>query len=514
MSAIDAASVSRPWDLLIVGGGIVGTGIARYAAQVGLRPMLVERDDLASGGSSASSKLILGSFAHLRLSELRRLRDILLEGDHLVKGTPHLVSPLRFVVPNNPLVRPGWMIRLALALQDRLVPSRPMPGSKTVELGRHAFGASLRDAFKTGYAFSDWRIDDCRLVVSNARQASDKGAIIATRSEFVSAVRHGDHWRATVRSSLSGKETVVTCRAIVNAAGAHVGGVLGRAGLDPHLPVRLVRTTQIVLPQLVQGDHGFVLQQDEGRLVFVLPYEGDFTLVGGARRDHAGDPDDSVSVNGEVAYLCDSLRRYFSQPIEEAEIVCRFTGVRPLPGSGADGPGPDFGFRAILDGDAGRPPILSVFGGTIAMYRRMAQDAVEQLRPFVGPLRDESAPGGPLLGGDFPDGDFDAFLATIRQRYGWLSAGQARRYARAYGTRITELLGDAGGIGELGRDFGEGLFEAEVRHLMNREWAITADDVLWRRSKLGLRATPSMVEQLAEWMADFEHKPSPRAAGP
>ncbi len=473
------------FDLLVVGGGINGTGIAREAAGRGLSVLLVEKDDLAAHTSSASTKLIHGGLRYLEYYEFRLVRESLIERERLLRLAPHIIWPLRFVMPLPPTGRPGWLIRLGLFLYDNIGGRRRLPGSRGVSLKGPPLGTSLKPGVTKGYAYSDCWVDDARLVALNAVGAATRGADIRTRTELVGAVRQGKRWLATVRDEAG--ETLVSACAIVNAAGPWVDLVLGSAsGATAERPPRLVKGSHIVVPRMFTGDHAYILQNADKRIVFAIPYEGDFTLIGTTDVPWTDSPQKPAISEEEVRYLCDSVNAYFAAAISPADVVHSYSGVRPLYDDGRAAASEVTRDYVLKLGSEEGPQILSVFGGKITTYRKLAEHALEKIAPFVPPMRERWTERVPLPGGDMPDADFERFLADVRRRSPFLDPALARRLARAYGTRIDKLLCDAEDMAALGRDLGGGLTEAEVRYLVDHEYARTAEDILWRRSKLGL----------------------------
>ncbi|MEC9068200.1 MAG: glycerol-3-phosphate dehydrogenase [Pseudomonadota bacterium] len=491
------------YDLLVIGGGINGAGIARDAAGRGLSVALAEKDDLASHTSSASTKLVHGGLRYLEHYEFRLVRESLREREVLLRIAPHLVRPLRFVLPHHDGLRPRWMLRLGLFLYDHLGGNRSLPGSEAVDLSAPPHAAVLKDRFARGFAYSDCWVDDARLVVLNAIDARERGARIMTRTRCSALARAGDHWRAKLVSP--GGEQTVRARAVINAAGPWVDDIaaLATAGrAKAHL--RLVQGSHVVVRRKFEGAHAYIFQNGDGRIVFAIPYEDDFTLIGTTDRPFAGDRD-AVAISGEERdYLCAAASAYFSEPVGPADVVSSYAGIRPLYEDNAASDATvtrDYVFA--VDAPDGAPPLLSIFGGKITTYRRLAEHAMERLaRHLAVPARPWTG-DAPLPGGDFAGG-FDAFLAEVRALWPWLPAATARRMARAYGTRIERVIGEARAPDGLGRDLGGGLSEAEVDYMRREEMAQTSEDVLWRRSKLGLHLPQEAHENVAASLAaDF-----------
>ena len=487
-------------DLLIVGGGINGAGIARDAAGRGLSVMLVERDDLASHTSRWSSKLIHGGLRYLEYYEFRLVREALIEREVLLRAAPHIVWPLSFVLPHSPEQRPAWMIRLGLLLYDHLGGREILPGSTAVNLAAPGpLGDPLQPWIKRGFTYSDCWVEDSRLVALNAVDAAARGAQIRTRTRCVRARRTDGGWLAELQES-GGRSGEVRARALVNAAGPWVSSFLeGALGVSSGKRVRLIKGSHIVVPRLYPGEHPYILQNDDKRIVFVIPFEGEFSLIGTTDVPYEGDPAQARITQDETDYLCRVVNRYFRRGIEPGDVVWSYAGVRPLyddASGSASAVTRDYVFD--LDAGTGRAPLLSIFGGKITTYRKLAEHALEKLQPVMGFSGGAWTAGAVLPGGDMPGADFAAFLATVRREHSWVPEALLRRWARAYGTRLSTLLGGAQRIADLGVDLGGGLYEAEVRYLVEHEWARTAEDILWRRSRLGLHVGEDTMVRLGE----------------
>ena len=500
------------YDLAVIGGGINGAGIARDAAGRGLSVFLCDQGDLGGATSSASTKLIHGGLRYLEYYEFRLVREALAEREVLLRAAPHIIRQMRFILPHVETQRPAWLIRLGLFLYDHLGGRKILPASRGVDLRRDAVGAPLAGDLRRGFEYADCAVDDARLVILNAVDAAERGAEIHPRTRFEAARRADGLWHVAVENLADGRRTEIVARALVNAAGPWVSSLLDRIeGQDTSRPLRLVKGSHIVVDRLYEGDQAYILQDTGNRVIFAIPYEKDFTLIGTTEVDYRGEPGEVAADDDEVAYLCEQIDRYFSCRIAPEDVVWRYSGVRPLYEEAAAGKSASAVTRDYvleLDEDDGAP-LLSVLGGKITTYRRLAEHAMEKLRPLLG---FEGAPwtaDAALPGGDIADADFAAFLAGVRSRWPWLPADLAERLARAYGTRIAEVLGEAGSLGDLGEDLGGGLHEAELEYLVSREWARTAEDVLWRRSKLGLRAPEGMAERIASWL---ERRGTARAA--
>ncbi len=462
------------YDLLIAGGGINGCAIAREASLNGLKVLLVEKDDLAGHTSSASTKLIHGGLRYLETYEFRLVREALHERELLLAAAPHLIRPMTFVLPHAHSVRPWWMVRIGLYLYDLLAGRSSLPRSRGLHASDTAFTDPLAGAHK-GFVYSDAWVDDARLTLANAQDAATNGAEIATRTALVSAKRQGGAWIA----ELSDGRTV-EARGLVNAAGPWVRELFGRIDAEPRSGVRLVKGSHIVVPRLFEGDHAYILQQPDRRIVFAIPYEGEFTEIG--TTDIAVErPEDAVCSDAEVAYLCAAVNRYFTRQIAPADLVWKWSGVRPLHDDGskqAQTVTRDY----VLELDREGAPLLSVFGGKITTARALAEEAIAKIGPALGVDPQPMTRARAFPGGAIPA--FDRFLAEVRARWPFLGDSRSRRMAHAYGEKLHAMLL---GVTDIGEDFGGGLTAIEIRWMRDHEWARTAEDVLWRRSKLGLR---------------------------
>ena len=513
----------EPVDLFVIGGGVNGCGIARDAAGRGLTVTLAEMNDLASATSSASTKLFHGGLRYLEYFEFRLVHESLVEREVLLRAMPHISWPMRFVLPYHPSMRfegdtptsrllsvfmpwmkgrrPAWLIRLGLFMYDHLGGRKLLPGTRSVNLTTDPAGKPLNPKFTHAYEYSDCWVEDSRLVVLAARDAQAKGATILTRARVTGARREADLWHITVEGD---DETVThTARVLVNAGGPWVGQIItGTLGISSTEGVRLVRGSHIVTKRLFDHDRCYFFQGTDGRIIFAIPYEGDFTLIGTTDKDHKGSPGDAVCTPEEQDYLCAFASQYFARPVTRADIVWTYSGVRPLYDDGAkSATAATRDYVLSLDKGAGAP-LLSVFGGKITTHRRLAEHALEKLLPFFPKAKPAWTAGAALPGGDFPVLGFDALVARLRTDYPCLTAFHARRLCRAYGTEAPTILGAAKRPEDLGRDFGATLTEAELHWLMGKEYARTAADVVWRRSKLGLRLTPDQIAALEAWMTE------------
>ena len=485
------------YDLAIVGGGVNGCGIARDAAGRGAKVLLLERGDLAQGTSSASTKLIHGGLRYLEHYEFGLVRESLSERERLWGIAPHIIRPMRFVLPHVQGLRPRWLLRLGLFLYDHIGGRKALPATQTVDLRKHPAGNPLKAGFRTGYAYSDCWVDDARLVVLNARDAADRGASIRTRTEVLKLEQAGDHWRITTSSGQ------FCARAVVNAAGPSVLELLHRADQPQERKMRLVRGSHIVVPRLFDHPFAYFFQLADGRIFFAIPYENQFTLIGTTDRDHHGPLDHVVASEEEVAYLCEGANHYFARQVSPADVVWSYAGVRPLIDDGSGKPeAATRGYSFELEaGEDGAPPMLSVFGGKITTYRHLAAEAVDLLKPLVPALSGgDWTASQPLPGGDFPRDGAPALMARLACAYPFLETAWIDRMVRSYGTRALTWLGEALTLDDLGTHFGHGLTRAEVDYLIAREWARSTDDILWRRSKLGLLFDAGQEETLARYL--------------
>jgi glycerol-3-phosphate dehydrogenase len=492
------------FDVAIIGGGVNGCGLARDAAGRGLTVYLCDKGDLASGTSSASTKLIHGGLRYLEHYDFRLVREALMERETLWAIAPHLVRPLRIILPYHKGLRPAWLLRLGLFVYDHLGGRRRLPATRTVRLDAGEFGAPLRDgAFKLGFEFSDCWVDDARLVALNARDAADRGAVIETRTEAVCGRRDGALWLLAVATP-DGSRRTIRARCLVNAGGPWVTNILSAIGQpDAKAKVRLVQGSHIVIRRRFDHDRCYLLQNADGRIVFVIPYESDFTLIGTTDRDFQGNLLSVSASAEEIDYLCAAVGDYFQLPLSPGDVVWSYSGVRPLYDDGADNPQAatrDYAFE--LDAPKGQAPLLSIFGGKITTYRRLAEAALARLTPYFPGVEGKAGwtARAALPGGDVPIDGIDSLQADLCREYPFLSATHARRLVRSYGRRSAVILGSASSLDDLGRQFGADLTEAEVRYLIDCEWARSAEDVVWRRSKLGLRMSSEQIGELENFM--------------
>ncbi len=494
------------FDLAVIGGGINGCGIARDAAGRGLSVVLLEQGDLAGATSSASTKLIHGGLRYLEQYEFRLVREALAEREVLLRAAPHIARAVRFVLPHHAGLRPWPLIRLGLFIYDHLGGRRILPPTRTLDLRRDPAGAPLQPRYRRAFEYSDCWVDDARLVVLNARDAADRSAVIRTRTRCTNASRENGLWRLAADG---GKD--FAARALVNAGGPWVSHFLGSVvGAAAPMRVRMVKGSHIVVPRRFAHDRCYIFQNADGRVCFAIPYEGDFTLIGTTDEDYAGDPAEVAITPAEEAYLCAAVNDYFRAPVSRSEIVWRYSGVRPLRDDGASAAQEATRDYVLeLDAPDGEPPLLSVFGGKITTFRRLAESALTRLAPFFPRLGPSWTAEAALPGGDFRWDGAAALARDLRARYGFLTDATAARLTRSYGTRAAEMLGDARGPADLGRDFGHALTEREVAWLVEREWACSAEDILWRRSKLGLRLSRQEAADLHAWLSSKRNDGGP-----
>ncbi|MEQ1724624.1 MAG: glycerol-3-phosphate dehydrogenase [Sphingopyxis sp.] len=491
--------MSEPYDLCVIGGGINGAGIARDAVGRGARVLLLERGDLAQGTSSASTKLIHGGLRYLEHYEFGLVRESLVERERLWAIAPHIIQPVRFVLPHRAGLRPRWLLRLGLFLYDHIGGRRLLRATNSIRLAQHPAGAPLKPGFTHGFEYSDATVDDARLVVLNARDAADRGATVQTRTEVLALERGGDGWRIDTSGG------TFHARAIVNAAGPSVLTLMTRAHVASQHKLRLVRGSHIVVRRLFDHDYSYFFQLPDGRIFFAIPYTHDFTLIGTTDVDHRDEAQSPSITDEEIRYLCDGINGYFHRQITPDDVVWSYSGIRPLIDDGSGKPeAATRGYTFEIDqGDDGQSaPMLSVFGGKITTYRHLAAEAVARLAPLVPALRGEDwTATSPLPGGDFPVTGFAALCEKLASDYPFLDEAEGDRIARAYGTKAWDWLGEAQSPDALGQDFGAGLRAAEVDYLITFEWAMCADDIIWRRSKLGLRFSVSQIAALDAYVA-------------
>lgn len=506
----ETSATGADYDLLIIGGGINGAGIARDAAGRGLSVLLCEQDDLAAHTSSASTKLVHGGLRYLEHCHFGLVRKALAEREVLLRAAPHIIRPLRFIMPLGPDSRPAWLIRLGLFIYDHLGGRDLLPASRSVDLRRHHGGAALRPEIRRGFVYSDCWVEDSRLVVINAMDARERGATIRPRTIVTAAHREGGHWLVTLRDARGTTTNRIRARSLVNAAGPWVATVLDSIGdvTPSHRRVRLVKGSHIIVRSLFDHGDAYVFQNPDRRIVFAIPFEEAFTLIGTTDVPFSGDPAGVTISAGEVDYLCAAVNRYLASPITAADVIRGYAGVRPLQDDAAtDAATVTRDYVLELDAPPGVAPLLSVFGGKITTYRRLAEEALALLGPPLGVPDRPWTTSPPLPGGDIPAADTGAWLAGFRQRHPYLPEPLARRYVGSYGTRAEILLAGATCLADLGTHLGDGIHSAELAYLARQEWAQTADDVLWRRSRLGLHVHAETRRAVEAWFRHHDIQP-------
>ena len=492
--------------MLIVGGGINGVGIARDLAGRGVSVVLCEKDDLAAHTSSASTKMVHGGIRYLEYYDFLLVRKALAEREVLLRSAPHIMRPLRLVVPHDPSMRPVWMMRIGLFLYDHLARREFLPGSRTIHLRAHALGAPLNPRYSRAFLYSDGWTDDARLVVLNAIDAAERGAHVMPGWRCIDAKRDGSHWQVRLQSG-AGESRVVRARALVNAAGPWAAQFLkDHVHASKIKPLRLVKGSHIVVPKLFDHDHAYALQGADKRVIFIIPYERDYTLIGTTDVEHKGVVGQAKIDDSEIRYLCEQASRYMVKPVVPSDVVWSYSGVRPLIEDDAEDPSAvtrDY----LLELDTDGAPLLTVWGGKITTFRKLAEDAADGLCKRLGVKSAAWTAGTYLPGGDLsawigaatrPDDDFVRFEEKLGERHPELPATLRHRLARCYGARIDKVLGQTG----LGEAIAPGLYECELVYLHAHEWARTADDVLWRRTKLGLHLTEAQRQDVARWWAE------------
>jgi glycerol-3-phosphate dehydrogenase len=490
-------------DLFVIGGGINGAGIARDAAGRGLSVVLCEKDDLAEGTSSRSGKLVHGGLRYLEYYEFRLVREALIEREVLMRNAPHIIWPMRFVLPHSPQDRPAWLVRLGLFLYDNLGGRKKLPGTRTLDLRRDPEGAAIKDTYHKGFEYSDCWVDDARLVILNAVDAAERGAQVLTRSPCVSARRDGQVWRVTTRNTVTGETQEFEAKLLVNAAGPWVSDVVNRvAGSNSTRNVRLVKGSHIIVPKFWKGENAYLVQNHDKRVIFINPYERDKALIGTTDIAYDGRAEDVHAEDSEVQYLIDAVNRYFKEQLTRDDVVTTFSGVRPLFDDGQGNPSAvtrDYVFDIEETGGA---PMLNIFGGKITTFRELAERGLHNIRRFFPKMGGDWTEHAPLPGGDMEHADYDAFRNRMKRDYPWMPRELRRHYGRLYGTRVDRIVAGATSLDSLGRHFGGNLYEAEVSYLVNHEWAQTAEDILWRRTKHRLHLTDDEQAAFAAWFED------------
>ena len=489
-------------DIFIIGGGINGAGIARDAAGRGLSVTLCEKDDLAQGTSSRSGKLVHGGLRYLEYYEFRLVKEALIEREVLLNSASHIIQPMRFVLPHSKNERPAWLVRLGLFLYDHLGGRKKLPGTRSLNLTRDPEGAPLKDIFTRGFEYSDCWVDDARLVILNALDAADKGATILTRTQCTSARRENGVWTIKMCNQLTGESQSIRAKVVINAAGPWVNDIIERvAGSDSQRQVRLVKGSHIIVPKFWQGQQAYLIQNNDKRVIFINPYEQDKALIGTTDIPYTGSIEAVSADEDEITYLIDAVNRYFKESLQRQDVISTFSGVRPLFDDGQGNPSAvtrDYVFD--LD-DLDGAPLLNIFGGKITTFRKLAEHALLKISPYFPEMGEDWTKMGILPGGDFAQADYAQFMQHTRLKYPWLPRILVDHYGRLYGTRLDKILKKSTEISDLGLHFGAQLYAAEVTYLVKHEWAITAEDVLVRRTKQGLHLSIDETHTFKEWFA-------------
>lgn len=487
-------------DLFVIGGGINGAGIARDAAGRGLSVVLCEKDDLAEGTSSRSGKLVHGGLRYLEYYEFRLVREALIEREVLMNNAPHIIWPMRFVLPHSPQDRPAWLVRLGLFLYDHLGGRKKLPGTRTLDLRRDPEGAPIKDQYTKGFEYSDCWVDDARLVVLNAVDAAERGALVLTRSPCTSARRENGGWHVTTTDKTTGVSRQYHAKVLVNAAGPWVTDIVTRvAGSNSSRNVRLVKGSHIIVPKFWKGENAYLVQNHDKRVIFINPYERDKALIGTTDISYEGRAEDVTADEAEVQYLLDAVNRYFKESLTRADVQETFSGVRPLFDDGQGNPSAvtrDYVFD--LD-ETGGAPLLNIFGGKITTFRELAERGLHKIGKFFPNMGKDWTHDAPLPGGDLENADYELFRNKMKTDYPWMPRELRRHYGRLYGSRIAQIVGQATSLEGLGRHFGGQLYAAEVDYLTRHEWAQSAEDILWRRTKHRLHLTAAEQAAFTEW---------------
>ena len=497
--------MTKDYDLFIIGGGINGCGIARDAAGRGYSVCLCEMNDLASGTSSQSTKLIHGGLRYLEHYEFRLVREALTEREILWQLAPHIIHPLRFILPYHQQLRPAWLLRLGLFLYDHLGGRKKLPATTTLDLKQDKEGAPLNPQYSKGFEYSDCAVDDARLVVLNALDASERGASIQTRSKCIDMQRTEGHWLVTVEDQLTKEQSKIKAKVLINASGPWADRVLKKLSPDQQTQnIRLVQGSHIIVPKLYQHNKCYIFQNTDQRIIFAIPYYEDFTLIGTTDQEYTGDPSKTKITQEEIDYLCISANHYFKNKISAEDVISTFSGVRSLYNDGASSKAQEATRDYVLRVDNDREneaAMINVFGGKITTYRRLAEAVMKKTTDLIGHKDTQQwTHTSPLPGGDFAIDDFKKLCQQLKNQYNFLSKKEVIYFIRQYGTRAKDVLGEAKSYQDLGEAFGHGLYQAEVLYLITKEWAITADDILWRRTKLGLYFNQKQQQKLEKWL--------------
>ncbi len=488
-------------DIFIIGGGVNGTAIAADAAGRGLSVTLCEKNDLASGTSSACSKLIHGGLRYLEFYEFGLVRSALREREILLRRAPHLISPLEFVLPHTKHTRPAWLIRLGLFFYDHLARRRYLPRSKTLDLHNTLYGASLSPELQRGFSYFDCFVDDARLVIANALSAHHHGAAILTRTTFLSAQRENAVWKIELQDTLSKKIFHHYAKMLINVGGPWVKQIQNKIiATDLTFDIELDKGSHIVVPKIYEGDFAYILQNEDNRVVFAIPFLEKFTLIGTTDVHLSENPETSNITPEEEDYLCKAMNGYFKKSIGKTDIIWSFAGVRCLQASAGGNTSTITRDYKLLIEDKNNAPLLTVIGGKFTTHRTLAEQAVSKLQPYFPSMRGAWTATKPLPGGDFPESNFTDFLQRLKQDFPWLPSDIATHYAKNYGTQAYLFLASANNLSDLGQSFSDVLYEKEVDYLIQHEWARTAEDILWRRTKLGLFFSREEEEKLRKFL--------------
>jgi glycerol-3-phosphate dehydrogenase len=494
-------------DLLVIGGGINGCSIARDAAGRGLKVVLCEKDDLAAHTSSASTKLIHGGLRYLEQYDFLLVRHSLQERETLLQSAPHIIWPLRFILPHHRGMRPHWLLRLGLFLYDHIGGRKRLPASRKVNLKQHVAGRFLKPEFVRAFEYSDCWVQDARLVIMNARDAARRGATIMTHSACIALTRHQQTWTARIENSRTGASQTLIARTVVNASGPWVAKTLGllQGQKIKGRPIRLIKGSHIVVKKIFDHAYPYIFQNDDGRILFAIPYEQEYTLLGTTDQNYSGNLDQVNIDKDEIDYICKSISHYSRQAVVPEDVIWSYSGIRPLFGDGA-GNLSKLSRDYALELDQNGAPMVTVYGGKITTSRLLAEQVMELLTTPMNIQQPAWTGNSFLPGGDIKHADFDQFLALCQLKYAWLDKANVWDYCRNYGTSIDEILADCQQVRDLGVYFGGGLFECEVIYLVKHEWAYSTDDILWRRTKKGLRLTNNEVDKLQRWLTGYHER--------
>jgi len=499
------SGVTTQYDLLVIGGGINGAGIARDAAGRGVKTLLCEQADLAHYTSSASTKLIHGGLRYLEHYDFMLVRHALQEREILLRAAPHIIWPLRFVLPHHKDLRPRWLIRLGLFLYDHIGGRKLLPASHSLDLPKHVTGKHLKEEFKSGFEYSDCWVQDARLVVLNVMDAAARGCEVRVRTQVTDLIRHDGYWVIKLLDHATAEKSTVTARAVVNASGPWVEKTLDLdEEHDSKHGVRLVKGSHIVVPKLFDHSYAYIFQNADNRIVFAVPYENDYTLLGTTDVEVSDDPGEEAIEQKEIEYICGNVSEYFKTPVTPDQVVWTYSGVRPLYDDASENASKvTRDYKLDLD-TRKNAPVLSVYGGKITTYRKLSEQAIDMLKAHLNISAPDWTASAALPGGEIPDANFTQFLSQILENMPWLEDEVAYDYARNYGTRITTLVNGARSMEGLGKHFGGLLYQAELDYLVEHEWARTAEDVLWRRSKKGLQLSDVQSADVAQYLESLK----------